>query len=876
MSQFGDFNLSHNMMSTPSAYEIRHGYALFFAIVVALAQAANSLGFGSYDSPAYRLIRDHGYFTGNVPEAVPLPGLLSGSRTASSGSVNLTAEGTSDWAHWGMTDASSFNHNGVVAQQISNVVPLGVGTIQQYTESPTVFSWTGGAPIATAGNIDSGIYCIGSGNGFQLTVPADTQLRTLRLYVGVWAATGRIEGSLSDGSAPIYVDTGLVNPMGTSNAVYTIDYRAGSSAQTLTVRWTVETAHNQFGNATLQAATLRSQSTPDTIQPTVRVSGLRRYGRISNQVPVTVQAVDNTAVSRIELLADQTLLSSIDVNPNAPNAEVTFDWNTTVVPNGKTMFRARAVDAAGNSQTSTLPVLIRNSQTTLPNPTATLAGSPISVSAGQTARLSWTTTNATSVTIDQGIGSVAINGSVTVSPSATTTYRLTASNPTGTVSATANITVISPTGNNIGLLPAVRHQTIGGWEATDQAGQLYSPAWNNYKNSLFDQAVNDLGINRVRLEIPSGIENPNDYFTQWRNGVITESQYRALAYEIVNDNSDPGSINPNGFKWAFVEHSIENVVLPLRQRLLARGESLWVNANYVDFGSSSFEHKNNPAEYAEFVLAAYRHMQNRYGFVPDSWEVILEPDTQNAGWSAAQVAQAIKMAGDLLVANNFTPNFVAPSTTDAGNASGYIDQIAQTTGAMAYVGEFSYHRYSGGTNSILQAIASRAVSHNKKTSMLEWIGADHNTLHQDLKFGRVSSWQQYTLAFPNQPDNGAQYYLINDSSPNNPVISIGSRSKFLRQYFRYVRTGAQRIEAVTGNPNFDPVAFINSNGRYAVVVKALSGGAFGIQGLPAGTYGLKYTTGSEYGVDLPDVVVVPGQTLTASIPTAGVITIYAR
>ena len=64
------------------------------------------------------------------------------------------------------------------------------------------------------------------------------------------------------------------------------------------------------------------------------------------------------------------------------------------------------------------------------------------------------------------------------------------------------------------------------------------------------------------------------------------------------------------------------------------------------------------------MLATYQHMQGKYGFVPDSWEVILGPDTGNAGWSATQVAQAIKAAGDRLAANGFTPNFTTPSTTD--------------------------------------------------------------------------------------------------------------------------------------------------------------------------------------------------------------------
>ncbi len=441
-----------------------------------------------------------------------------------------------------------------------------------------------------------------------------------------------------------------------------------------------------------------------------------------------------------------------------------------------------------------------------------------------------------------------------------------------------NFPINTPTGNTIALNPYVKYQTMRGWEATDQAGQLFSPAWNNYKDALFDTAVNDLGINRIRLELLSGAENPVDYFAQWRAGQITESQYNAKRYEIINDDADPNHINPSGFKFSQLDSSINNVVLPMKQRLAARGERLWVNLNYVDFGSSTFEHKTSPAEYAEFVLATYQHMQSVFGFVPDTWEVVLEPDTSTANWSAVQVAAAIKTAGDKLVANGFTPSFTAPSVTSASNAPSYIDQISQTNGAMSYVSEFSYHRYTGASGSILQQISDRAILYDKRVGMLEWIGADYVALHQDIKQGRNSSWQQFCLAGPISwgPDSGDRYFVIDDSVPASPVITMGSKTKFLTQYFKFIRAGSRRIQALSGNQNFDPLGFVNANGKYVVVVKAGSGGSFSIQGLPPGTYGVTYTTANEYGVALPDASVTPGQALSASIPAFGVITIYGR
>jgi hypothetical protein len=87
---------------------------------------------------------------------------------------------------------------------------------------------------------------------------------------------------------------------------------------------------------------------------------------------------------------------------------------------------------------------------------------------GETAILTWTTTNAASATISPGVGTVAASGSTTVTPAATTTYTLAASSKTGnSVSSTATITVrprVSP--------------TINMSQSTIQRGQSTSLFWN--------------------------------------------------------------------------------------------------------------------------------------------------------------------------------------------------------------------------------------------------------------------------------------------------------------------------------------------------------------------------------------------------------------
>jgi peptidoglycan-associated lipoprotein len=74
-------------------------------------------------------------------------------------------------------------------------------------------------------------------------------------------------------------------------------------------------------------------------------------------------------------------------------------------------------------------------------PTARLGVDPSTVTEGQSATLSWNTSNATDVSIDSGIGKVNTEGSQTVSPMTSTTYTLMAKGPGGTVTDTARLNV---------------------------------------------------------------------------------------------------------------------------------------------------------------------------------------------------------------------------------------------------------------------------------------------------------------------------------------------------------------------------------------------------------------------------------------------------
>ena len=426
------------------------------------------------------------------------------------------------------------------------------------------------------------------------------------------------------------------------------------------------------------------------------------------------------------------------------------------------------------------------------------------------------------------------------------------------------------------------YQTMNGWEASAYIGQTDQfSIFKNWQEQVLDQAV-DLGINRVRVPIFSGMENSTDWFQLLLDGAIPYSTYRSHYYEIVNDNTDANSVNLSGFKWSLLDKYIDEVVIPLKRRLANTGESLWIHCHYQtnDQQANSQFHRDNPAEYAEFVLAVYQHLQGKYGVVPDSWSIVNEPDNVGVRWSGNSgtvLGTMAKAAGDILVANGFTPAFVLPGTEHASLAASYFDNAMAVLGTKPYVVGLDYHRYAETvTDSMLLAVGDRARSNGITSGMTEHIGADYTELHKDLTLGRCSFWQQFTLASPWQGDDGGKYFPIDASNPASPIVSIGTRTKFLRQYFKFIRMGAVRVGASTTNSNLDPVAFRNTDANYVVVVKATRNGSFSIEGLPSGAYGIKYTTLNQYDIDAPDVTISSTQALDAMIPDAGVVTVYAK
>jgi peptidoglycan-associated lipoprotein len=92
-------------------------------------------------------------------------------------------------------------------------------------------------------------------------------------------------------------------------------------------------------------------------------------------------------------------------------------------------------------------------------PTASLTANPATIEQGQASTLSWTTQNATEVILE-GIGKVGPSGSQLVTPTSSTTYRLTATGEGGSQEATARVTVTPPPPPETTTVPSLSDQEL--------------------------------------------------------------------------------------------------------------------------------------------------------------------------------------------------------------------------------------------------------------------------------------------------------------------------------------------------------------------------------------------------------------------------------
>ncbi|HCM43718.1 TPA: hypothetical protein DIS55_02080 [Candidatus Kaiserbacteria bacterium] len=143
----------------------------------------------------------------------------------------------------------------------------------------------------------------------------------------------------------------------------------------------------------------------------------------------------------------------------------------------------RGGDPGGGREPDFNPPIVYN-----PKPSCSISTNPSNIQAGGSSTLFWGSTNATSASINKGIGSVPTHGSRGVSPSITKTYTLTVYGPGGTANCQTTVTVQPQQAPSC---------TISANPSSVQYGGSSTLTWNstNATSASINQGIGSIALN---------------------------------------------------------------------------------------------------------------------------------------------------------------------------------------------------------------------------------------------------------------------------------------------------------------------------------------------------------------------------------------------
>ena len=183
--------------------------------------------------------------------------------------------------------------------------------------------------------------------------------------------------------------------------------------------------------------------------------------RLTVKDPYGAQGIARVSITAGTPVSSPPLIVAFTANPTTINAgqSSTLSWQ---VQNADTVTISTLGTVALNGSQAVTPATtttyiltaVHGTQTATASATVTVnaggglpvivsfAPTPATIDFGQSSTLSWVVQNATTVTVST-IGTVGLTGSHSISPAATTTYTITASNANGTVTANTTLTVVT-------------------------------------------------------------------------------------------------------------------------------------------------------------------------------------------------------------------------------------------------------------------------------------------------------------------------------------------------------------------------------------------------------------------------------------------------
>lgn len=356
---------------------------------------------------------------------------------------------------------------------------------------------------------------------------------------------------------------------------------------------------------------------------------------------------------------------------------------------------------------------------------------------------------------------------------------------------------------NVSIDGSIEHQTIDGFGGAE--------SWKLPPASMYTTIFDELGASILRFQMFAYTESLGD-------------QPGDEARD--NDNDDPFVIDWNGVNTNFLD-----AFAPLLKAAQSRGVKIigttwsppaWMKQNNLVESAGLFK-AGYEDELVEFILIWVKGMELYHGVHIDSVTIQNEPDNlpswPGCKYTPDQITDIIKRLGARFAAEKITTEIHAPDITSLDNFMNYADVICQDSVARNYVDRLATHPYWNPFNPADSQIPKWESAHilasgcgkqlwqteyeegNPEVWSETFLAVQH--VHNALVYGQVSAWLNYEFYKTGSGGGG----LIGDSGPFRKFYA-------LKQYYRYIRPGAIRVDSLPDDSNIMVTAFnhkVNNN-----------------------------------------------------------------
>jgi glucuronoarabinoxylan endo-1,4-beta-xylanase len=308
-------------------------------------------------------------------------------------------------------------------------------------------------------------------------------------------------------------------------------------------------------------------------------------------------------------------------------------------------------------------------------------------------------------------------------------------------------------------------------------------------------------------------------------------------------------------------------------------------ANYLTQYAKDYASVGVPLNYIGFV--------NEPDFTPNGYVGMLLDSTSagagNRGTIDSTTPQAIDFIanylGPTLKAAGLSTKAACCDATSWDHAATYANGILANSTASSYLGLITGHAYYASPNGLITSPITTKGQHVWETEASTFDSFD--TAWDDGSDASGFQWAQNLWnALNNAQVNGFLYWWFaenNSSNSDNEAFiningsnfTVSTRLWAFGQYSRFIRPGATRISATSGDSNLYVTAVKNTDGSYAIVVlnanTSATSTSFTLQNV-SGASATPYLTNASNSIAQQAAIPISGGSFSATIPARSLVT----